>query len=355
MPRGIAVAYAVAGVLLAAYASTLLLRRTGQFWPVLDNWGVDAFEVSVAMLCLARALFVRPGRAVGLAMGLGLLAWSIGDVLFTIESQGGASPPTPSAADACYLLMYPMAYLAVMLLIRSEVRSFKASIWLDGAVAGLGAAAIVSAFVFDTIISSLSGSPAAVAVNLAYPVGDLLLLALAVGALVIVPGWPIRLITLAAGCFVLAIGDTVYLFQSSAGTYQSGGILDASWMTALFLLSLTVWQRVRVRRAGRGGPGPRIRPAGGRRRLLGDHHLRRQLGPRERRGAGPDPRHPGPRRGAGRAVTAGADRADPGQPAPGGDRRADRAREPAPADPRARGRLRRAGPDLGARTTPWRC
>ena len=82
MPRGIAVAYGVAAVLLAAYASTLLLRRTGQFWPLLDNWAVDAFEVSVALLCLARALLVRPGRAVGLAMGLGLLAWSIGDVLF---------------------------------------------------------------------------------------------------------------------------------------------------------------------------------------------------------------------------------------------------------------------------------
>ena len=55
MPRGIAVAYAVAGVLLVAYAATLLLRQTGQFWPVLDNWGVDAFEVGVALLCLARA------------------------------------------------------------------------------------------------------------------------------------------------------------------------------------------------------------------------------------------------------------------------------------------------------------
>ncbi len=77
------------------------------------------------------------------------------------------------------------------------------------------------------------------AVNLAYPVGDLVLLAFAVGALVIVPGWPIRLITLVAGCLVLAIGDTVYLFQIAAGTYQSGAILDASWMTALFLLSLT--------------------------------------------------------------------------------------------------------------------
>lgn len=51
-----------------------------------------------------------------------------------------------------------------------------------------------------------------------------------------------------AGCLVLAIGDTVDLFQNAAGTYQSGTILDATWMTALFLWSLTVWQRVGARR-----------------------------------------------------------------------------------------------------------
>ncbi len=256
MPRAIAAAYAVMAALLASYIATLLLRRPGQFWPILDNWCLDALEVTIALFCLGRYLYKRPGRGVGLAMGLGLLAWSIGDVLWTIESQGGASPPTPSPADAFYLTMYPLAYLAVMLLIRSEVRSFKASVWLDGAVAGLGAAAIVCAFVFDTILSSLSGSPASVATNLAYPVGDLILLAFAVSALVIVPGWPMRLITLVAGCLVMAIGDTVYLFESAAGTYKAGGPLDASWTTALFLLSLTVWQRVGVRRPGDEDPAP---------------------------------------------------------------------------------------------------
>ena len=249
MPRVTVIAYSVAGLWLAVYIATLLFRHTGQFWTWLDNWTVDAFELSVALLCLSRFLVKRPGRSVGLAFGLGLLAWAIGDTIFTLESQGSASPPTPSAADAFYLVMYPLAYLGIMLIMRGEVRSFRASTWLDGAVAGLGAAAICSAFVFDTIINSVSGSPAAVAVNLAYPIGDLILLAFAVGALVVVPGWPVRLLLLVTGCLVLAIGDTVYLFQNAAGTYQSGTILDASWMTALFLLSLTVWQRVGARRA----------------------------------------------------------------------------------------------------------
>jgi diguanylate cyclase len=250
IPRIVVGAYAVAGVLVVAYTVTLIVRPVGSTWTALDNWALDLLEVAIAGLCLARARHGGPGRGVALALGLGLLAWAVGDIAWTVESRGGATPPTPSVADACYLLLYPLAYLAIMGIIRSEVRRFGASTWLDGIVAGLGAAALCAAFVIDPILASATGSTAAVAVDLAYPIGDLLLLALAAGALVLVPGWPRRLVVLAAGCLVMAVGDTVYLFQSAAGTYQSGTLLDATWVVALYLLSVAVWQPVRSRRPG---------------------------------------------------------------------------------------------------------
>ena len=237
-------AYAVAGVFVVAFAASLLFRPVGRSWSFLDSWGVDGVELVLAALCLARARVHRPGRAVALTLGLGLSAWALGDVVWTVESLGGATPPAPSAADALYLLLYPFAYLGVMLLIKGEVRTFRASTWLDGLVAGLGAAALCAAFVIDPILASAKGSAAAVAVDLAYPIGDLLLLALAVGALVVVPGRPRRLVLLVVGCLVMAVGDTVYLFQSAAGTYVVGTLLDATWIVALLLLSATVWQPV---------------------------------------------------------------------------------------------------------------
>ena len=239
--RFVVVTYAVAGALAAAYAVSLVVRPDGRTWNALDGWGVDAFELAVAVLCLVRARVARPGRGVALALGLGLLAWALGDLAWTVESRGGAVPSTPSVADGFYLLIYPLAYLAVMLIIRSEVRRFQASSWLDGLIAGLGAAALCAAFVIDPILGSATGSSTAVAVDLAYPIGDLLLLTLAVGALVIVPGWPRRLVVLVTGCLVMAVGDTVYLFQSASGSYQAGTLLDATWVVALFLLSVTVW------------------------------------------------------------------------------------------------------------------
>jgi hypothetical protein len=109
MPQVMVVTYAAAGVWLAIYVATLLFRNHGQFWTWLDNWTVDTFELTLALLCLSRFLVKRPGRSVGLAFGLGLLSWAIGDTIFTLLSQGGGSPPTPSLADAFYLTMYPFA------------------------------------------------------------------------------------------------------------------------------------------------------------------------------------------------------------------------------------------------------
>lgn len=256
--RRIAAVYAAAAVVLLVYTTSLLLRRHGESWPLLDDWGVDGLEVALACICLSRAVVRRPGRWLALPLGLGLLGWALGDVVWTLESLGGATPPTPSAADIFYLAFYPLAYLAVMLVLRQQLGRIRTSLWLDGAVAGLSAAAICAAFAFDTILSATHGSPTAVAVNLAYPIGDLVLLALVVGAVVVAPGLPLRLILLGAGCTLLAVGDTVYLFQSAANTYTVGTLLDITWPSALLVMSASAWVRLRPPRANDGEQAPRF-------------------------------------------------------------------------------------------------
>ena len=163
-------------------------------------------------------LIVRRGRIIPLLLGLGILSWSIGDLALAIESAGGATPPVPSASDAFYLAFYPISYAGLLLLMRGQVRSLSAASWLDGAVAGVGAAAVCAAFVFEGVLRSAGGGTAAVATNLAYPVGDLLLLAMVVGGTAVLPNRrnP-RWLLLAAGYAINAVGDTFNLFQSGIG------------------------------------------------------------------------------------------------------------------------------------------
>ena len=146
--------------------------------------------------------------------------WTAGDIALTIESLHGATPPTPSVADIFYVAFYPAAYLALALLLRRESSRLVPATWLDGAVAGLGAAALCAAFAFQSIVHLAGDGPAAVATELAYPVGDVLLLAMAVGGSVLIAGprwgaW--RLVAL--GCAINAIGDAYVIVQPSTRTW----------------------------------------------------------------------------------------------------------------------------------------
>ena len=110
------------------------------------------------------------------------------DFVLTAESLGGANPPVPSLADAFYLGFYPLAYVAVVLFIRGATQKLTTSSWLDGAVASLGTAAVCAAFAFERVLRLAGGNPSATATNLAYPIGDVLLLSLIMGGSTVMSG-----------------------------------------------------------------------------------------------------------------------------------------------------------------------
>jgi diguanylate cyclase len=240
-------AYAVMGALLLAYLVSLVVRDPTRSSQLVDGWGVVAFEVVASALCLARWVTRRSGHAVALALGLALLMWSMGDVALTVESQGGATPPTPSWADLFYLAFYPLAYVALVLFMRGEVRKLATPSWLDGAVAGVGAAAACSAFAFSRVVHLTGGDTTAAAVNLAYPIADLLLLSLVVGGSTVMSGrrkapW----LLMATGIALNVIGDTANLFQSSFGASHAGVVFNGiAWPTSILVLSMSVWLRPR--------------------------------------------------------------------------------------------------------------
>jgi diguanylate cyclase (GGDEF)-like protein len=239
--------YALMGVLLLGYLAFLIVRGPGRSSQLLDGWLVPGFEMAAAALCIARGLTRRPGRAVALTLGFGLVMWSLGDIALTVESQGGGTPATPSLADVFYLGFYPLAYVAAVIFMRGEVRKLATPSWLDGAVASVGTASVCAAFVFERLLRLTGGNSAATATNLAYPIGDVLLLSLVMGGSTVMSGrrkapW----LLMATGIAVNAAGDTAALFGTSFGASRLGFIFDAmAWPTSMLVLSMAVWLRPR--------------------------------------------------------------------------------------------------------------
>jgi len=136
--------FACLGLLLAAYLVFLIERRSWQFSALFDGWFVVAFELVATLLCVARAVGRRRHWRVALIMGGACLSWTIGDLVLTLESLGGATPSTPSLADVFYLGFFPLALIAILLYTREEIRRGEQPNWLDGAIAALGMAALCS-------------------------------------------------------------------------------------------------------------------------------------------------------------------------------------------------------------------
>jgi diguanylate cyclase (GGDEF)-like protein len=240
---GVWAAYGTLGLLLLAYL-VMLVHEPAQARSTLVSGVMDVFELACGFLCMAAGRRRPTARAaVPVILGAGLISWSLGDMVATVESLGGSVAPDPSAADVFYLAFFPLAYVALVLLIRGEVRRLTTPNWLDGAVAGFAAATFCAAFAFSAVQASTGQSGLAVAVNLAYPAGDVLLLLLVAGGTAVMSGrrkapW----LLVAAGITVNVAGEMLNLLHTSGGPGTAAMVAEAiAWPTSIFLLSLAMW------------------------------------------------------------------------------------------------------------------
>jgi len=238
----------VGGALLALAFLAFFLHVAFGFGGAADSdlfnvWIYDALILGAVVSCLARAILVRRERLAWALLGIGLLAWTAGEIYYSVAFAGSESVPIPSFADAGYLGFYPFAYVALIVLMRNRIGSFPATRWLDGLIVGTAVAALAAAMALEPIVdASTSGDTAAIVTNLAYPIFDLTLLTLVVTAAAFT-GWRPGLswLTLGIGLIVLAVSDGIYLLQSAQETYVEGSLLDAGWPLGVLLLAAAAW------------------------------------------------------------------------------------------------------------------
>jgi two-component system cell cycle response regulator len=208
------------------------------------DWVYNIVMLGSALAVLARAASAREERAAWLAMGAGLLFWSFGELYYSllIEGTSAEAGGSVSPADVLYLAMYPCFYVGVALLARNHLRDKRVGIWLDGLIAGLGAASVAAALILPPILAHATGAHSSIVVSLAYPIGDLLLTAFALGAIGIT-GWrPGGVWLLIAGAMLAsAVADSTYVYQTATDTYQSGTWLECLWPGAAVMLAIAAW------------------------------------------------------------------------------------------------------------------
>ncbi len=207
--------------------------------------GPMRFGIAVlsGFICVSRAALVRAERLPWALLGAGLVCYGCGTIYHAAVGDDGVAP---SLADVAWLLFYPACYLAVILLLRRRLVRLHHSVWLDAFVGVLGVAALTSAIGVAIARANPEYSAWTMAVNVTYPLADLLLILL-VATVFGLLGWrPGRMWwLLGAGLAGFAIADSLLVVFVTTGWTPANGVLPTLWLFSALMPSLAAWLRPR--------------------------------------------------------------------------------------------------------------
>jgi signal transduction histidine kinase len=226
----------------------------------LANEAAQAGSYLIAAVCATLAAARAP-------RGRERLAWSFIALAFTANMVAEAiyayqeivlhiTKLFVTPADAFYLAFYPAAALGVLLLPgRVDSGPGRAIILLDAAILATAILGLSVYFLIGPLYLAGSQSALALAVNLAYPVGDILI-AGALVALFLRGGPPLyrpTYVWLMLGMLSQVYADSAYLYLGLMGAYTQGTLgVDPFWPLGALLMGLAAL-RVLIRRRSAGG------------------------------------------------------------------------------------------------------
>lgn len=172
-------------------------------------------------------------------LAVGVLFYLGGDLAQTLYEAAGRRP-YPSLVDVFNLLFYPFV-LAGLLSLPTLRRSSgeRIRLGMDLAVAGLGSGAFIAYVILGpALVPDQSALQAAA--SIAYPVGDMMLLAATASILLrgSAPSVRAPLRLLGGGIVFFVIADMVYAYASLHSGYHGGDRVDVLWFVGLGLLAV---------------------------------------------------------------------------------------------------------------------
>jgi len=242
----------VIAVIVVAYAvSTLVVHRPPSGYNTFWDGGVQNIASALPVIPLVLRARRSPRlRSAWLAMAAGCVLYTLADLVFLYHDQNLNPIPSPAPSDAFFLSCNLAFIIGFAILTQSSFGRVHASVRLDGAIAGLAIAAVAGVVWFEPVLH-ISGRPFQAAVDLAYPVCDLVLIVLLAAGLAPHRFRPNRTtLLLMTGVAFSVVGSVVFLNQATHGTYRAGTLLGATWLLSFFFIGLaaTVRDRRRIAR-----------------------------------------------------------------------------------------------------------
>jgi diguanylate cyclase (GGDEF)-like protein/PAS domain S-box-containing protein len=222
----------------------LFAIATAAVYPLLPSsvWKDDVFydalsAISVVLIVVGIVRNRPAARAPWVLLATGQALFVAGDLAFSFYERVLHQSPFPSAADVLYLAGYPVLAAGLMVMVRRRPGSDWSSL-LDAAIATVGMGAIawvtlIAPYTHDASLSTLE-----VGISLAYPLGDVLVLAVAARLMFGRGAKSASSRLLSLSLVAVLATDAVYGWLSLHNHYASGDPIDVGWLVSYALFAL---------------------------------------------------------------------------------------------------------------------
>jgi len=193
----------------------------------------DAVSLSSCVAILFGIRTQRPGQKwPWLLLAAGQLGTGVGDFLYDFLHQVMQVDADVTIADASYLAAYPLLAAGLLWLVRHRTPGWDAPGIIDAGIIAISAGLLSWMFIISPTAFAAETPAFARAVQAAYPVLDLLLLAVAARLMLGAGTRTVSFRLLGGGLLLLLLADTVYAAQNLLGVYQDQSWVDAFWLLA---------------------------------------------------------------------------------------------------------------------------
>jgi PAS domain S-box-containing protein len=201
----------------------------------------DIAALWATLLAARRCSGSRELRSFWLWMSAAMAAETIADILLLRNYLRYDVAPFPTLADPFFLAFYVLLFVALLRVPVARISATKrVKVLLDGATIVLGGGAIVWYFVLGPTAVTGGQSTLAMIVSLAYPIGDLILLAGLAAVLLRRSPAIMRtpLLLIAVGVLASIVADTVYGYGVLHNSYTGGDPIDTLYVLEFIAFAL---------------------------------------------------------------------------------------------------------------------
>ncbi|HTU14233.1 MAG TPA: bifunctional diguanylate cyclase/phosphodiesterase [Solirubrobacterales bacterium] len=231
---------------LAVIALYLISTLSGLAEGFVERFFLPVAFVTLLVLatvgCGGEALRDRRDRLAWLLFGVGIGLWTIAAASRNIFFDGTESRPIPAWIDPLFLAFYPAVFAGLILVIRGRMRRFNNLPWLDGLAGILMVVALSLTFLHGRVQDMTGGDTAETVVLLAYPLGDLVLLALLAVLLKFNgPGREGPWLPMTIGLGFFAVADILFAV-AAPGSGTIAAPVWALWMLGVLFVVVSTWR-----------------------------------------------------------------------------------------------------------------